>query len=297
MLAVLNEVTPTQSERQKDYKTAKHCVELSQTLRNGEDQPLQKLVQGHTVWRNPELWENILRVSIDDELQQQEKYGLSNLSVEEVTSRLQNAVFCQLGTFASILQSFKVDFNFAGEIISRFAFKYQLTIADLNTLEAILSKCYAVPSPFDSGVVRGVPTWVKEFDGRTHDLLRRTDELTEKARKQEEDEELAREIVADTGEVESEEMAIEPRAAEEVHSSSDPEREEMSLEPRAAQEAHSSSDPARESEEMSIELRAAEEAHSSSDPERKVEEESDQSPPEILEVLSEEDLKIEESRV
>mmetsp|Transcript_27525 Transcript_27525/g.49625 ORF Transcript_27525/g.49625 Transcript_27525/m.49625 type:complete len:644 (-) Transcript_27525:1369-3300(-) len=181
MLAVLNE-----SERHRDYRTAKSCVDLSQTLRNEEDQPLQKLVQGHTVWRNPELWDNVLRVSIDEEIRQQEKYGLSNLSVEEVTSRLQNAVFCQLGTFASILQSFKVDFNFAGEILSRYAFKYQLSVTDFNTLEAILNKCYQVPLPTESTPIRGVPTWVQDLEGQAKDLQRRTDALSERMKKHEE---------------------------------------------------------------------------------------------------------------
>lgn len=136
------------------------------------------------MWRNPELWDNVLRVSIDDDIQQQEK--LSNLTVEEVTARLQNCVFCQLGTFASILQSFKVDFNFAGEIISSYAFKYQLSNSDFDTLEAILNKCYAIPSSkadpatrsqTESQAVRSDPASTLYFEGsETADISEKQNE-------------------------------------------------------------------------------------------------------------------------
>lgn len=157
--------------------TAKRCFELSQALVNEEGKPLQHLVQGHTAWRSLELWDNVLRLSIEEEIHQQERYGLGNLSAEEVTARMQNSVFCQLGSFVGVLQTYKVELKYAGELIHRYAFKYQLELNDCNTLEAILNKCYADPSvPEEAdvvGVVRGVPGWMQDLEGHEKDLHRR----------------------------------------------------------------------------------------------------------------------------
>jgi hypothetical protein len=58
----------------------------------------------------------------------------------ENVERKKNVVFCQLGNVVYILPEFGVDLGVAVEIVSKYAYKYDLSEDDVRTLIANVSK-------------------------------------------------------------------------------------------------------------------------------------------------------------
>ena len=58
---------------------------------------------------------------------------------EDKEKRLKNIVFCQLGSYAFIINSFGIDNKFTAEIISKYACRYDLCTEDMETLMVFIS--------------------------------------------------------------------------------------------------------------------------------------------------------------
>lgn len=62
------------------------------------------------------------------------------MDVQEANHRVANVVFGQLGSFAHIMISLKVEPIYAGELVSKYACKYNLSTEDMNTLSSLIDK-------------------------------------------------------------------------------------------------------------------------------------------------------------
>ena len=85
------------------------------------------------------IWEKIIELSISDEIDNYTSVGIDINDAEE-GARVKNLVFWQLGNYAFLLQEFGLEKLAAGEIISKYACKYDLTKGDMETLMANIDR-------------------------------------------------------------------------------------------------------------------------------------------------------------
>jgi hypothetical protein len=106
MIAVTNEC-----ERYKDIVMAKIVLEFSSAMyklneeRSHEKIYLSNTIKSHSLWKQLQIWEEIIEISIFDEFRNFETYA-AEPNTEDALSRKKNLIFCLLGNFLHLMLSF-----------------------------------------------------------------------------------------------------------------------------------------------------------------------------------------------
>jgi hypothetical protein len=119
-----------------DIQSLRSCIILLQTfhLINQPKKTLQDYALSHPIWSKLEYWESIIQISISEEIKTHDLYIQDNEDKKDKDNRLKNIVFCQLGTYAFIIESFGIDTKYISEMISKYACRYELSTEDMETL-------------------------------------------------------------------------------------------------------------------------------------------------------------------
>jgi hypothetical protein len=81
---------------------------------------LQARIATHSIWKSLRIWESIIELSIQEELENYRKLGIEINSGKSL-QRVKNIVFCQLGNFAYVMLEFNVEKPTAEGIIRKYA--------------------------------------------------------------------------------------------------------------------------------------------------------------------------------
>ena len=81
-----------------------------------------------------EYWELIIQLAINEEIKTYEHYAQEEETKADKEKRIKNIVFCQLGSYAFIIEGFGVDAKYVAEMISKYACRYNLSTEDMETL-------------------------------------------------------------------------------------------------------------------------------------------------------------------
>lgn len=156
MISTLNEC-----ERNLDADTLKEIIKFSLFFHNEKFEKLSKITKFHSVWAKLEAWDLIIQKSVQCELSSRELYKIFE-TPEEQKNIIKNIVFCQLGNIANFMKEFNVDPMYAGEIVSKYACKYNLPAEDIDTLMATVDPKFRIAEKETVfAVQRGVPEWLK----------------------------------------------------------------------------------------------------------------------------------------
>ncbi|CAG9334580.1 unnamed protein product [Blepharisma stoltei] len=138
--SVLNEC-----DRFQDSQIGKSCIILSQTFYKECDNPdsnkqyLQNFILDHKIWSNLEFWNKVIQTSIDEEVKNQEELEATKMeNAEDTQQRIKNIVFCQLVSYGHIMVNFKVDVDYAAQLVLRYASHYKLSSEIIDQLMVTL---------------------------------------------------------------------------------------------------------------------------------------------------------------
>lgn len=122
-----------------DTNALKNCILLIQVfhLENSPKKNLQEELKKNQVWTRLDYWESMIYIGINEEIAMQQQYVVDEEGKEEKGKRLKNIIFCQLGSFAHIMDGFEIEQKFIAEIILKYACRYELTSEDMETLMVI----------------------------------------------------------------------------------------------------------------------------------------------------------------
>lgn len=159
MISLLNEC-----ERVSDSEIVKQVLKYINAFTDDSGETLLKFLKVHSIWGKLEIWEKIITLHIQEEIEAREVYKIFD-STEVQESVIKNIVFCQLGSIATHMSNFQVEKMYASEIISKHACKYNLTAEDMDTLIATVDPSQKCPDTTEiiTSVQRGVPDWLKSI--------------------------------------------------------------------------------------------------------------------------------------
>ena len=158
MISLLNEC-----ERNMDTTILKEVLRYSLHFQNENSEKLSKITRIHSIWSKLEAWEQLISRTIQEEISSREVYKIFE-SVEEQEGIIKNIAFCQLGSIAGLMKEFSVEVQYAAEILSKYACRYNLIAEDIDTLMATVDPMFKQPEKEVVSVVqRGVPGWLKSI--------------------------------------------------------------------------------------------------------------------------------------
>ena len=130
MISLLNEC-----ERNNDSTTLMDSLLYINHFRNKKGELLNKLLSFHSIWGQLHLWEEVIEKMVQREVLSRE---VEKIFEDEKGKKgiIRNIAFCQLGTVAEYMKSFKVDVVYASEILAKNACRYELSGEDIDTLVA-----------------------------------------------------------------------------------------------------------------------------------------------------------------
>jgi hypothetical protein len=102
-------------------------------MENGEMTVLD-VVKNHGIWKKLDMWDHAVLFSINEDIKWHEQFREEAEGREDKEKRLKNLVFCQLGTYATLIPAFGVDVKYVAELISKYSCRFELAPQDTETL-------------------------------------------------------------------------------------------------------------------------------------------------------------------
>ena len=135
----------TTCEEKNDGNTIRNCIMLSQTfhrLISGVKEFLYTRLLKHSIWKKQGLWEYLVNMSIETELEKSMEYG-GNLTE---TDRL-NVVFTQLSSYVHAMSLLGVTQYEIRQLVEKFQWEHNLNPLDLEALLDLSSENSSVSAP------------------------------------------------------------------------------------------------------------------------------------------------------
>ena len=147
------------SEKSKDFESAKNCIILSQTFyheitnkKNKENKENKKIylfeyIKNYKWLKSVDFWEGIIEFMIQNEIAKTEQINKKNNvneKPEEVKSRLSNIGFSQVLSYTNNMMEFKINKEDINKVVDIFVKKYEI---DPTMAEAIYENIKSVNQP------------------------------------------------------------------------------------------------------------------------------------------------------
>jgi len=116
-------------EEQEDLRLARQCIIYSQTFHNKDQEYLQGLVETHPLWQHVSVWEELVMLSIAQELEAYMQYSFSPEfdTPQDLSCKIRSIVVSQLMNYAHIMESFCLPKDKVSEMLKKIADDFRVT--------------------------------------------------------------------------------------------------------------------------------------------------------------------------
>ena len=114
----------------------------------GIKENFQSVIMHHFIWKNLDIWDEIIELAIADESRSEDSFGSDTEETKEVnTKKTRTVVFAQLNSYAYMMINYNIDIDDIKSLMVKFVDRCEFSEAEHSTLITTIQKFYELKHP------------------------------------------------------------------------------------------------------------------------------------------------------